>query len=105
MPNTIPANTVLRIDEKDNVVTCLKDLSAGQILDLESGLLPVKENVPIFHKIALFAIKQGDLCYKYGQIIGRATRDIAPGEYVHVHNLDSTRGRGDLVEGKGGTGQ
>ncbi len=33
---------------------------------------------------------------KYGQVIGRATADIAVGEHVHVHNIESTRGRGDL---------
>jgi hypothetical protein len=26
---------------------------------------------------------------KYGAPIGSATRDIAPGEYVHTHNLKS----------------
>ena len=33
---------------------------------------------------------------KYGQPIGRATAAIAPGEHVHVHNIESLRGRGDL---------
>jgi altronate dehydratase small subunit len=35
---------------------------------------------------------------KYGQVIGRATRAIAPGEHAHVHNFDSARARGDLEE-------
>lgn len=105
MPHTIHASTVLRINKNDNVVTCLKILSAGQVIELESGLLTVKENVPAFHKVAIFAINQGGLCYKYGEVIGRATCDIAPGEHVHVHNLESTRGRGDLAGGGGRTGQ
>jgi len=91
-------SAVLLVNENDNVVTCLKPLRAGDLLELESGSLTVKEDVPSFHKMALFAISQGDLCYKYGQIIGRATRDIQPGEHVHVHNLESTRGRGDRTE-------
>ena len=33
---------------------------------------------------------------KYGEEIGVATHEIKRGEYVHVHNLDSMRGRGDL---------
>ena len=32
---------------------------------------------------------------KYGEIIGLATKDIQQGEYVHVHNIESCRGRGD----------
>ena len=38
---------------------------------------------------------------KKGKEIGIATKDIKKGEYVHVHNLDSMRGRGDWAkEGK-----
>ena len=33
---------------------------------------------------------------KYGEEIGVASRAIAAGNHVHVHNLDSMRGRGDL---------
>ncbi len=105
MPDAIPAGAVLRIAENDNVVTCLKALSAGQILELESGPLTVRDDLPVFHKMALVPIGRGGLCYKYGQIIGRATRDIAPGEHVHVHNLESTRGRGDLAGEEGRAGQ
>ena len=40
-------------------------------------------------------VKKGDVVYKYGEIIGIATVDIKTGDYVHVHNIESTRGRGD----------
>ena len=40
-------------------------------------------------------IKKGEYAYKYGQIIGLALEDIHPGDHVHVHNISSTRGRGD----------
>jgi altronate dehydratase small subunit len=42
------------------------------------------------------AIGKGDDVVKYGEIIGRATADIAKGEHVHVHNIESLRGRGDI---------
>ena len=45
------------------------------------------------HKIALHAITSGAPVRKYGQYIGAATADIAPGEHVHVHNLASRRAR------------
>ena len=35
---------------------------------------------------------------KYGEIIGQATEQIDPGEWVHTHNCKSTRGRGDIAE-------
>jgi transcriptional regulator with XRE-family HTH domain len=34
---------------------------------------------------------------KYGESLGMATKAISPGEHVHVHNLDSKRGRGDMA--------
>ena len=34
-------------------------------------------------------IAAGARIVKYGAPIGRATRDIAPGEYVHTHNMTS----------------
>ncbi len=33
---------------------------------------------------------------KYGECIGAASCDIKKGDYVHVHNLEALRGRGDL---------
>ena len=40
--------------------------------------------------------KKGEPIIKYGEEIGVATADIDTGAYVHVHNLDSQRARGDL---------
>ena len=58
----------------------------------------VTGDVPYGHKIAVTTIKKGELIKKYGEEIGIATADIKKGEYVHVHNLDSMRGRGDWAE-------
>ncbi len=43
-------------------------------------------------------IPVGDGVIKYGEIIGRATCDIDVGDHVHVHNVESQRGRGDLLK-------
>lgn len=47
-------------------------------------------------KFAIRPIKKGEQVFKYGLSIGRATKDIAVGEWVHVHNIEPMRGRGDL---------
>lgn len=88
-------NKVLKIDKKDNVVTCTEALKEGDVIDVEGEKIIVKENIDIFHKIAIEDIKKGEICYKYGEIIGDALEDISKGEHVHVHNIESTRGRGD----------
>jgi altronate hydrolase len=38
------------------------------------------------HKIALRTVPAGQPVYKFGQIIGQATQDIAAGDHVHSHN-------------------
>lgn len=63
----------IRIHEKDNVAVTLTGTG----------------DIPAGHKLALQAIPAGEYVIKYGQIIGRATRDIAPGEWVHTHNVAS----------------
>ncbi|WP_108483155.1 UxaA family hydrolase [Oceaniglobus ichthyenteri] len=75
----------LRLHPQDNVAIALADLSAGESIG-DSGdtlLQSVKQG----HKIAVAPIKAGQNVLRYGQTIGQATRDIAPGEHVHVQNL------------------
>lgn len=51
--------------------------------------LQATTNVPVYHKVAIKYIKKGEYVYKYGEIIGYATKDINMGEHVHEHNLES----------------
>jgi len=50
-----------------------------------------KEDIALGHKIALRNIAKGEKVIEYGEVIGAATKDIAEGEHVHVHNLKSLR--------------
>lgn len=92
----------LKVTDKDNVATIFaNNVKDGDIVDVHdkkgnSDLIKVIGDVPYGHKIAVKDIKKGELIIKYGEEIGAATRDIARGEYVHVHNLEALRGRGDL---------
>ena len=85
---------------KDNVATSLANLKAGDILKLEvsgeSRAIKLAIDIPFGHKFSLSKIELNSPIIKYGEVIGIATADIERGEYVHVHNLASTRGRGDL---------
>lgn len=47
-------------------------------------------------KAALGNIPAGTNIVKYAHVIGRASIDIQSGELVHIHNIEGTRGRGDL---------
>jgi altronate dehydratase len=88
---------VLVISARDNVATALEPLDAGQRLMVNERELLVRDAVPAGHKIALEAIRAGSPVMKYGSEIGIATCEIPAGAHVHVHNVASTRGRGDLA--------
>jgi altronate dehydratase small subunit len=88
----------LLIDYKDNVAVALTSIPKGNSLVLLSDDGPVvemdaKEDIPLGHKIATGDIPMGKYVVKYGQIIGVATRDIRVGHHVHVHNVESLRGK------------
>ncbi|RYD53777.1 MAG: altronate dehydratase [Sphingomonadales bacterium] len=74
---------VFQIDPADSVVTALRDLEAGETV---VGVL-VRAPIPKGHKLATRPIAAGNPVIKFGFPIGCATRDIAPGEHVHTHNL------------------
>ena len=89
-------NAVIHVNSKDNLVTCLRPIAKGETITFEGKEYTATSDIPKFHKMAVEEIKKDEYCYKYGQIIGEALTDLHPGDYVHVHNLASTRGRGDL---------
>ncbi|MEM3791624.1 MAG: UxaA family hydrolase [Candidatus Micrarchaeaceae archaeon] len=88
---------ILIITKKDNVAVALKDLKKGSKIELPDKVpLPVLDDIPTGHKIALANIPKGGEVIKYGEVIGRATQEIKRGMWVHVHNVESERGRGDV---------
>lgn len=72
--------------------TQVKVVCQGKTFDVT-----ILEEIKFGHKFAVVEMEQGEEILKYGEVIGRATRKIKPGEHVHVHNLEGTRGRGDRV--------
>ncbi len=86
----------LQMHPDDNVALATMELKAGQEISVGETTVMLRQAIPFGHKFACRPIGRGDAVLKYGQPIGRALADIAPGEHVHVHNMESTRGRGDL---------
>lgn len=84
---------------KDNVATVLDRVEMGNEVQLaisnEQIAFIVKGIIPAGHKFAIKDIAFGQPVVKYGETIGVATQSIMVGEHVHVHNVESCRGRGD----------
>ena len=89
-------NAAIVIAAADNVATALEPIAAGQTITAGAATVTAAEPIPRGHKIALRAIRAGDVVMKYGNAIGTASSDIAAGAHVHTHNVESARGRGDL---------
>lgn len=87
------------LNPKDNVATLIDPGGEADItVELrgeKSGKVMLKQPIPFGHKVALADVPPGGDVLKYGMVVGEATAAIAAGEHVHVHNVDSKRGRGD----------
>ena len=76
----------IRLHPEDDVVIARVEIPAGTLVTRENVRALV--TIPAGHKIAVKAIAKGTPAHRYHQIIGFATRDIAAGDHVHVHNLE-----------------
>ncbi len=80
---------VLYLAPGDNVAVACVEMPAGTIVEVAGTRVTLLSNVEIGHKFAVCAVKSGERVVKYGAPIGRASADIALGEYVHIQNLNS----------------
>ncbi|VAW20130.1 Altronate dehydratase, partial [hydrothermal vent metagenome] len=80
------ADTVrtLVLNKKDNVAVALEMVHKGTTTP--EGVVAL-DNIARGHKLAITAIAAGDPVLKFGQIIGFAKSAIAPGQWVHEHNI------------------
>lgn len=62
--------------------------------------LALAQSIMRGHKVAVSAIPAGSQVFRYGQPIGQATREIAPGEHVHVQNLRVGEHARDYAHGR-----
>jgi len=95
---------IIVVEPTDNVATAVRTVDGGETVTIDVGdeqrSIDVQEDIDFGHKIALEDIDQGGTVYKYGLSIGYASRPIAAGEWVHVHNVESNYGRGDQAGGQ-----
>ena len=82
------AHSTIVLGDKDNVAIALKAILKDDSIG-ELGL-SARTDIPKGHKVAKRAIPSGEAVFKYGQIIGRSTKDISAGEHVHTHNIEFT---------------
>ncbi|MBO1909396.1 UxaA family hydrolase [Microvirga sp. 3-52] len=93
---TQPSETgAIVLDPADDVAVLIAGVEAGAFVKVSGSdgplSLTVRQTLPMGHKIALRALSVGSPVRKYGEVIGRLTEPVAPGDHVHIHNLASQR--------------
>ncbi|HEY8564740.1 MAG TPA: altronate dehydratase family protein [Beijerinckiaceae bacterium] len=77
------APRTLRLHADDNVIVAVDLVPAGAL----AADITARERIMRGHKMAVAPIREGEPVRKVGQIIGFAKAHIAPGEWVHEHNV------------------
>ena len=72
----------LKLNAADNVVVAVDPVDLG----VTAAGVEALKRIPRGHKMAIVPIAKDQPIRKFGQIIGFATADIVPGDWVHEHN-------------------
>jgi altronate hydrolase len=80
-------NSAIQLHPRDNVAIARLPLGAGTELRIAGQRLMTRSAIPAGHKVALRDVAAGETLVRYGQIIGRAAKNIACGDHVHSHNV------------------
>lgn len=81
-------NKLILLHADDNIAVAKVNLAGGEVVLLGEHNITVKSNIAAMHKIAITSILKGSPILKYGQFIGQASENIAPGQHVHTHNCE-----------------
>jgi altronate hydrolase len=87
MPAVPLSQVAVHLRPEDNTAIAARNLPPDLEVQINGHAVKLPSRIGLGHKIALRDIKKGEAVYKYGQIIGFASRDIPAGGHVHVHNV------------------
>src|SRR5712691_2488148 len=76
------APRTLRLNARDNLIVAIDAVDPGVTAQGVTATARILRG----HKMAAQCIAKGQPVLKFGQIIGFATEDIAPGAHIHTHN-------------------
>jgi arabinonate dehydratase len=82
-------NPFVRLHPDDNLLIARIGVATGVEVVPGNGDAEVvtRDRIDLGHKMAVRTIPAGAPVRKFGQLIGYATEDIQPGEWIHSHNL------------------
>lgn len=82
-------NKFVLLNATDNVLVCCQTAEVGELIMIDKQDYEMTIRINVGHKIARTQLSKGHKIIKYGVSIGSATADVAIGEHVHMHNMQS----------------
>jgi altronate hydrolase len=100
--STVPLSQfAVHLRPQDNIAVAARPIPPGTSLQLDGHVVELNKLIPMGHKFAVIPIKEGDPVYKFGQVIGFASKPIVIGDHVHVHNVKADKFERDYAFAQG----
>nr|WP_241024581.1 UxaA family hydrolase [Paraburkholderia sp. Ac-20340] len=80
---------LILLSPDDNCLIAAARLPAGETLEIEGENVTLVQTIELGHKLARRALAKDEKVLRYGARIGHVTMDVACGEHLHTHNLES----------------
>ncbi len=87
--DTRSSATFILLHPNDNVLVCVQETKAGQLVDIGGVQYRFDANIQVGHKIARHDLNAGEKILRYGVPIGTLTQKADRGAHIHMHNLES----------------
>jgi hypothetical protein len=80
---------LILLSPEDNCLIAGARLEAGTQIEIEGEHVTLAKTIELGHKVARRALRAEEKVLRYGAVIGHVTTDVARGEHLHTHNLES----------------
>jgi altronate hydrolase len=80
-------SSILKVNEKDNVLVALQDLPAHTLVEYEGLSIAILENIPAKHKFFMRDMSAADEVIMYGVLVGKLQHDVAAGSRMSTENV------------------
>ena len=80
-------NSILKINEQDNVLVALQDLAKETIIQYEGKAIMLQEDIPAKHKFYVTDMQEGSEVIMYGVLVGKVQQNLMAGTRMSTQNL------------------
>lgn len=83
----IMKKSILKVHPHDNVIVALRDLTRGEVVELDGKTYTIAEDIQAKHKFPETFLEAGDSIFMYGVLVGKAQTHIPAGARISTANV------------------